>query len=139
MEILIPIAFLVVILFGAYTTVTAPKVWQRTVSLIFWGIIVALMAWASISEVIFSYRVHYHSSVVMPTGELWNITATNLANGNISQAISDVDTISRKWMEINTRNSIYLISDLVREIRENQKGEQGVPGYRRQSAPQPEP
>ena len=139
MEILIPIALLVVILFGAYTTVTAPKVWQRTVSLLCWGIIVALIAWAAISEVIFSYRVHYHSSVVMPTGELWNITATNLANGNISQAISDVDTISRKWMEINTRNSIYLISDLVREIRENQTGEQGVPGYRRQSAPQPEP
>ena len=139
MEKIIPIAFLVVILFGAYTTVTAPKVWQRTVSLICWGIIVALIAWAAISEVIFSYRVHYHSSVMKPTGELWNITATNLANGNISQAKSDVDTISKKWMEINTRNSMYLISDLVREIRDNQKGEQAGPGYPPQGVGSPDP
>ena len=139
MEILIPIAFLVVILFGAYTTVTAPKVWQRTVSLICWGIIVALITWAAISEVIFSYRVHYHSSVVKPTGELWNITATNLANGNISQAISDVDTISREWADIGPRNAIHQISELVREIREKQKGEQAGPGYPPQGAGSPDP
>ena len=139
MDKLIPIAFLIVILFGAYTTVTAPKVWQRAVSLICWGIIVALIAWAAIFEVIFSYRVHYHSSVVMPTGELWNMTATNLANGNVIQVQSDIDTINRKWADINSRNTIYQISDIVREIRANQKGEQAGAGYPPQGVGSPDP
>ena len=138
MDKLIPIAFLIVLFFGAYTTVTAPKVWQRTVSLISWVIILALLVWASFNISLVSYQMQYNSSVMKPTGELWNIVATNLSTGNNNQAQSDVLIINKKWIDIHPFNT-NTVTDLVREIRENQQGEQAGPGYPPQSVGSPDP
>ena len=139
MTYIFPAIFLAILLAGAYSTVTAPKVWQRVISLAICALLVALIYWAVVPAMRYSYAVYYRKSVIGPTYELWGITATNLSRGNISQASRDISHIRDNWTKIGTDSAKYTAIDLLNEIQEQQNGEQGVPGYRRQSAPQPEP
>ena len=139
MTYIFPTIFLVILLASAYSTVTAPKVWQRVLSLAACALLVALIYWAVVPAMRYSYAVYYRKSVIGPTYELWGITATNITRGNIGQATRDISHIRENWTRIGTDNTKYSAIDLLKEIQEQQNGEQGVPGYRHQSAPQPEP
>ena len=119
--------FLVLLLSGAYATVTSPKVWQRVVSLTACALLVALLFWIVAPAMRYSYAVHYRKSVIGPTYELWGITATNLARGNIDQASRDISHIRENWTRIGTDSTKYTAIDLLQEIQEKQKGEQGGP------------
>ena len=135
MTYIFPAIFLAILLLGAYATVTAPKVWQRVISLAVCALLVALIFWVVAPAMRYSYAVHYRKSVIGPTYELWGITATNLACGNIDQASRDISHIRENWTRIGTDSTKYSAIDLLKEIQEKQKGEQGVPPYVAQSAP----
>ena len=140
MTLIFPVIFLALVLFGAYITITPTKVWQRAVGFAVCNLIAALLFWIIIAPLMrYSYAANYRSTVIYPTRELWGITATNLARGNIDQAIRDIGYIHDKWFEIGTDSSKYTGKDLLKEIKEQQQGEQSVPGYPPQGVGSPEP
>ena len=139
MTYIIPAIFLGILFLGAYATVTAPKVWQRVISLAVCALLVALIFWAVAPAMRYSYAVYYRKSVIGPTYELWGITATNLSLGNIDQANRDISHIRENWTRIGTDSAKYTAIDLLKEIREQQNGEQAGPGYPPQGVGSPDP
>ena len=137
MQYLLPTIVLLAMLGGAIGIIAAPKAWQRATCLIAFGIIATLILWPASYIYQRATRTFYCATMLSPTPELWKITADNLANHRIAQAQNDIAYILEKWPSCGETN--YTIEVLVREIKERQSGEQGVPDYRRQSAPQPEP
>ena len=129
MTYIFPAIFLGILFLGAYATVTAPKVWQRVISLAVCALLVALIFWAVAPAMRYSYAVYYRKSVIGPTYELWGITATNLSLGNIDQASRDISHIRENWTRIGTDSAKYTAIDLLKEIREQQNGEQAGPAY----------
>lgn len=126
MSYIIPSIFLGILFLGAYSTVTAPKVWQRVISLAVCALLIALMFWAVAPAMRYSYAVYYRKSVIGPTYELWGITATNLACGNIDQASRDIGHIRDNWTRIGTDSSTFTAKDLLKEIQERQQGQPSV-------------
>ena len=139
MTIIFTAIFLVLLFSVAYATVTSPKVWQRVISLAACALLVALLFWIVAPAMRYSYAVYYRKSVIGPTYELCGITATNLARGNIDQASRDISHIRENWTRIGTDSTKYTAIDLLKEIQDKQKGEQGGPGYPTQGVGSPDP
>ena len=119
---------LAVLIFGAIATVVSPKAWQRAVCLAMCGVIVFLFLWAMSGVMRNALAAKFFASTVHPTAQLWDIAATNLVSGNVTQALRDVEFISQKWREIRPWNDTYTAQDLLREVSQRQSANQTMEG-----------
>ena len=127
------------LLLTAYATVTRPELWQRTASLAVFALLVTFIFWAVAPAIRYSHSLYYRKTVIGPAYQLWGITATNIARGNIDQANRDISYIRDNWMKIGTDSSRYTGMNLLQEIQKQQKGEQAGAGYPPQGVGSPDP
>jgi hypothetical protein len=137
MDMIIQYVLLAVLVFGAVATVVSPKAWQRAICLLMSAVVVFLFIWAMSGVVRKALSAKFFATTVHPAAQLWDMTASNLVAGNVTQALHDVQYINQKWTEIRPWNEQYTAMDILREVKDRQSANQAPEAIGAEAAPQP--